>query len=224
MSTLTPRRLAILVVALSCGACGGSGVKSDGGPNGDGGPDTGAPGDLSGTFSLALPKLDILFVIDDWASTVEVQQKLSAQIPVFMQILQALPNGLPDLHIAVVSADMGANTGSTNVGCAAGGDDGVFKSAPGGTCTSTTLTTGANFIADDASGATKNFSQADPAGLASVLQCIMQLGGNGCGFPQPLAAAARALGADGQPAPTQNAGFLRDDADLAIILLTNQDD
>ena len=35
---------------------------------------------------------------------------------------------------------------------------------------------------------------------------------------------ARALGADGAPPPAQNVGFLRDDAELAIVLLTNEDD
>jgi MYXO-CTERM domain-containing protein len=35
---------------------------------------------------------------------------------------------------------------------------------------------------------------------------------------------ARALGADGAPPPSANVGFLRDDAELAIVLLTNEDD
>ena len=35
---------------------------------------------------------------------------------------------------------------------------------------------------------------------------------------------ARALGADGAPPPAQNADFLRPDAELAIVLLTNEDD
>ena len=34
----------------------------------------------------------------------------------------------------------------------------------------------------------------------------------------------RALGADGSPAPASNAGFLRPDAQLAIIMLSNEDD
>jgi hypothetical protein len=55
------------------------------------------------------------------------------------------------------------------------------------------------------------------------------LGGNGCAFGQPLAAAAHALGADnvvgGVPTPpAANAGFLRPDASLAIVFLANQDD
>ena len=46
----------------------------------------------------------------------------------------------------------------------------------------------------------------------------------GCGFEHQLASIARALGADGAPAPASNAGFLRPDAQLAIIVLSNEDD
>jgi|HubBroStandDraft_6_1064221.scaffolds.fasta_scaffold74412_2 hypothetical protein len=223
MSTLTVRRLTILLVALTCGACGGSAAKSDGGV--DANPDGNGPSDLSGTL-VQSRKLDILFVIED-ATIASAQQKFITQMPVFAQTLAALPGGLPDLHVAVISADMGSGTGSANIGCSmTGGDDGIFKSAPQGTCTNTTLTAGATFVADDAAGTTKNFTLDDSggAGLASVLECIGLLGSSGCGIPQPLAAAARALGADGLPPPGQNAGFLRDDAALAIILLTDQDD
>jgi len=60
--------------------------------------------------------------------------------------------------------------------------------------------------------------------LTDVLACITPLGANGCGFEHQLASVVRALGADGQPAPAANAGFLRQDAELAIFLLTNEDD
>ena len=50
------------------------------------------------------------------------------------------------------------------------------------------------------------------------------LGDQGCGFEHQLSSISRALGADGSPAPTSNAGFLRPDAQLAIIVLSNEDD
>jgi hypothetical protein len=222
---MTKKVLVLTLVVAAGGACGGGQAgKSDGG--GDGGADSGPTMTyLTGTLTASLPEADILFVIDDWASTTIQQQKLLVQIPTFMQVLQALPLGLPSLHVAVISADMGADTGATNPGCSAtGGDDGVFKSAAQAPCIASTLQADATFITDDANGTTKNFTAPDPMGISTVFQCIGVLGGAGCGFPQPLAAAARALGADGQPPPSQNAGFLRDDAALAIILLTNQDD
>jgi hypothetical protein len=52
----------------------------------------------------------------------------------------------------------------------------------------------------------------------------MLLGDKGCGFEHQLASIDRALGADGSGLPPTNAGFLRDDALLAIIILSNEDD
>ncbi len=46
-----------------------------------------------------------------------------------MQVLQKLPNGLPNVHIAVVSSDMGAPGDSiSSIGCTQYGDDGDFQS------------------------------------------------------------------------------------------------
>jgi hypothetical protein len=61
--------------------------------------------------------------------------------------------------------------------------------------------------------------------IESVFQCIAQLGDAGCGFEHQLASIDRALGADGQGGPpASNANFLRKDAYLGIVLLTNEDD
>jgi len=57
-----------------------------------------------------------------------------------------------------------------------------------------------------------------------VFKCIAALGETGCGFESQFAALLRALGADGRAAPAENQGFLRPDAYLAIIMLTNEDD
>jgi len=171
--------------------------------------------------------VDILFMVDNSSSMTSMQQKMLQQIPLFINGLQALPGGLPDLHLAVVSSDMGApsDQGQQGISCSQfGGDNGQFFAQPQGTCIATTLSPGATFITDNASGTSKNFTAADPAGLATVLQCIALLGSNGCGFEHQLASVARALGADGQPPPVANAGFLRPDAELAIVLLTNEDD
>jgi MYXO-CTERM domain-containing protein len=171
-------------------------------------------------------KVDILFMVDNSSSMTSMQQKMLAQIPTFIQVLQALPAGLPDIHLAVVSSDLGAPSDQgPGIGCSQnGGDDGNFFFAPRGTCTATTLVPNATFIMDDATGATKNFTLADPVGLATVFQCIALLGQSGCGFEHQLASVARSLGADGQPPPAANVGFLRDDAELAIVMLTNEDD
>jgi hypothetical protein len=165
------------------------------------------------------PSVDILFMIDNSSEMGAMQRKLAAQLPAFASALENLPDGLPDLHIAVVSSDLGAPGDETaSIGCTAAGDQGVFQAAPRGTCPSSGLQPDATFISNV--GGVANYSGA----LSDVLSCIVPLGFNGCGFEHQLAAITRALGADGAPPPAQNAGFLRPDAELAIFLLTNEDD
>ena len=145
-----------------------------------------------------------------------MQTKLAAQIPSFIQALENLPNGLPNIHIAVVSSDLGAPGDSTSVTCTTAGDQGLFRLSPG--CASSTLAAGETYVSNV--GGNANYT----GNLADVLACITPLGDTGCGFGHQLGSIARALGADGAPAPARNAGFLRPGADLAIIILSNADD
>ena len=163
--------------------------------------------------------VDVLFMIDNSSEMSSMQDKLVAQLPAFVSALAGLPGGMPDLHVAVVSSDMGAPGDVTSsIGCTASGDDGAFQTVPRGTCTSSGLVGGATFISNVAGAA--NYA----GSLADVLSCIVPLGDTGCGFEHQLAAVVRALGADGAPPPPGNAGFLRPDAELAIFVLTNEDD
>jgi hypothetical protein len=164
-----------------------------------------APGDL-----------DVLFMIDDSTGMTSTQTALAAQIPFFIDALDSLPNGLPNIHIAVVSSDLGAPGDSTSVSCTTAGDQGLFQLSRG--CTSSTLAAGQTYVSnvDGVANYTGN--------LADVLACIMPLGDTGCGFGHQLGSIARALGADGAGPPARNAGFLRPGADLAIIILSSSDD
>ncbi|HEY6476153.1 MAG TPA: hypothetical protein VI456_06190, partial [Polyangia bacterium] len=203
------------------GTLGGGGSVALGGQAGENSPTT------RKTITLGAPpdaNVDILFVLDDWASTTVVQQKLYDQIPLFLSVLKASPMPL-DLHVAVVTPDMGVSGDTSSaIICTPHGDDGAFRSAPTGMCSDTTVAAGATFLTDDGRGTT-NFT----GSISDVLQCIFLVGNGGCGFGQPLAAAEHALGADnvvgGVPTPPAvNAGFLRPDAALAIIFLADQDD
>jgi len=161
-------------------------------------------------------KLDLLFMVDNSQSMQTMQKKLREQLGLFMGVLENGPNGLPDIHIAVVSSDMGA-PGDGRV-CTPQGDRGEFQSQARDTCTDTTLKDGATFLSANSAGA--NFT----GDIADVFKCIALLGDMGCGFENQLASIDRALNGDGRGLPPQNAGFLRDDAVLAIVLLTNEDD
>ena len=74
-------------------------------------------------------------------------------------------------------------------------------------------------LASDATQSQFAFYAAD-----SALECAL-LGDKGCGFENQLASIDRALGADGLgPAPSTNANFLRPNAYLVVLMLTNEDD
>jgi hypothetical protein len=203
--------LALGAVGLACSS------GSQGGADG--------PLQVSATESITFAttpdnKVDLLFMLVNWSSTSEIKQKFYDQIPAFMNVLQSSPSPL-DLHVAVVTPNMGAPgdvVSSLGGACVPPGDDGAFRYMPTGTCISTGLQNGATFLSSG--NGVANFT----GDMATTLQCIAMLQDTGCGFGQPLAAIDRALGADGSPAPATNAGFLRDDAYLAIVLLADQDD
>jgi hypothetical protein len=191
------------------GACGGAQRQP---------PPDGTSIIFTKTFDGSINRnVDILFMIDDSSSMKLAQDKLLRDFPAFMTRLQDTP-GLPNLHLAVISSDMGAGDGSIS-GCdSVGGKQGIFQYTARGGCTTTNLDPGATYIADIA-GVTNYTGNA-----ADVFKCIAALGENGCGFESQFASLLRALGADGQAAPAENQGFLRPDAYLAIIMLTNEDD
>jgi hypothetical protein len=207
-------RCLVAVLAMASGAC----------PGGQAGPlDAGSAPDVSsnritGTVETTINRnVDILFLVDDSSSMRLAQANLERSFPLFLSRLQD-PPGLPNIHLAVVSSDMGAGDGSI-AGCdSTGGKNGIFQFTARGTCTATNLQPGATFISDVAG--VRNYNGA----LEDVFACIAALGETGCGFEHQFAAILRALGADGRPTPTENQGFLRPDARLAIVMLTNEDD
>jgi hypothetical protein len=163
--------------------------------------------------------IDIVFMVDDSSSMAPIQTKLTTQFPAFMDVLKNLPGGLPNVHIGVVSSSMGAGRNPSIDHCPQGGDQGVFHTKPlGATCTKASLNAGQNFIIN-------NNGMANYMGdISDVFSCIAQLGDGGCGFEHQFESVLRALGADGAPPPPQNANFLRPDAYLAIVMITNEDD
>jgi hypothetical protein len=170
-----------------------------------------------GTVSLVVNRnVDLLFLIDDSSSMKLSQDNLRRNFPAFMMKLKNLPGGLPNVHIAIASSDMGAGDGSVD-GCAAS-KNGIFQSAPGVDCTATGLDAGATFISDV--NGVRNYT----GNLENVFTCMAALGEKGCGFEHQFAAITRALGADGQAPPVENHDFLRPDAYLAIVMITNEDD
>lgn len=181
-------------------------------------------------------KLDILFMIDDSASMAPLQAKLMTQIPAFMNSL-ANPTTLakPDLHVAVVSSSFGAGAWGNVAQCASaahpGDDQGKFQQGPGGPGSGACpmLHAGETYL-KSGDGTAANPANFD-GDLSTALTCMAMLGDTGCGFEAPFASVFFALAkARLDPGPTDqshdadNGGFLRPNAQLAVIMLTNEDD
>jgi hypothetical protein len=162
--------------------------------------------------------IDILFVIDNSASTADKQTLFAANFPNFVTALDAFPTGRPNLHIGVVSSTVDVGVQGFGPGCPspAPNDNGLLQNAPRvAGCTPPT----GRFISDiknGTGGRTTNYTGT----LQDTFSCIAQLGATGCGFEAQLEAMKRAL--DGSN--PQNAGFIRNGAYLAVVFLTDEDD
>jgi hypothetical protein len=201
------------------GSGGFGGFGGFGGAGGSGGPG-GIDGSTSMTQSwyvqaLSPRDVDILVMVDNSRSMLPLQAKLIGSFPVFMQVLENLPQGLPNLHLAVVSSDMGAGRNAVEL---CNNDQGIFQSTPRGTCLASGLMPGNSYISNV--NGVANYTGA----LEDVFSCVAALGQDGCGFEAQLNSVVRALGADGFSPPVENANFLRASALLAIVLFTNEDD
>ena len=185
-------------------------------------PPSEAP-DTSGIEVVAFPAapapLDLLFVIDDSPSMADKQAALVASFPRLVEQLQSLDGGVPDLHLGVISTDMGVHASATlapgpaigsvgNGGCAANGDNGALLTVP-----NVLTDPNARFLVQSHNGAT-NFIGT----LSTAFGSFARLGSGGCGFEQPLAAIAASL------TNPDNVGFLRPEASLAVIILSDEDD
>jgi hypothetical protein len=172
------------------------------------------------TFQSAINRnVDLLFLIDDSSSMTASQDNLRNNFPTFMQKLKEDP-GLPNIHVAVVSSDMGADGSCDDATNKRGIFQYTAKTPDDPTvppCT-TNLDPGATFISD--TGGVRNYT----GNIEDTFSCIARLGQTGCGFEHQFAAILRALGADGAPAPAENANFLRPEAYLVVVLITNEDD
>jgi hypothetical protein len=207
----------------------------------------GPRGDLSGV-------VDVLFVVDNSAGMTEAQVALARQLPRMVEVLVTgdldpridgdrdgatdehgddfMPVG--DLHVGVVTADMGAG-GFPDATCAEPnfGDNGILQtetrsSAP--EC-ARPYPTFLEYRARDGESGLPD--------VATAAGCLVQAGSSGCEWQQPLDALLKAItpsdcddpectfamGSPGNEAPFgRNAGFRRFHGALIVVVLTNEDD
>jgi hypothetical protein len=199
--------------------------------------------DLSATtdyVAISAPpqsKADILFMIDNSSSALRtVQEALPALFPAFLAPLQSLDPPL-DMHLGIITSDMGAGEFAVPQ-CSPGGSGGLLQLTPSASpsCANVAMTDASPYLVYHAGGAEANFTGT----LEDAFACYAAVGDSGCGFEQPLASIRAALEGCNLPPDctdihlcdgrTQNCtqprndGFLRPDASLAVVVITDEDD
>jgi hypothetical protein len=175
------------------------------GPGGDSAPDALAPD----APSKYCDQIDLVFVIDDSGSMGEEQTNLAANLPSFASLLAAYhtPDGRAiDYRAAVTTTgrDLMYTISVPNFPPLAQtelGDDGAFR----GAC-----------------GEAKPWIERTDPDPGATLACRSRVGVAGPSFEMPLLMTKWALSE--RLADATNAGFVRPDALLAVVILTDEDD
>jgi hypothetical protein len=210
-------------VVLAVAACGSSSSRAgfDDGATGTPLADGGAGADPSGggyartdagaAGSDRCEKMDIVFVVDDSGSMEEEQSNLAANFPKFVSVLDGFqtPSGAKvDWRVAVTTT---------------GRDVSFQVETPVGTLpkTDTGQDNGA-FRQKSDCGSTRRWVERADANASATFSCLANVGTYGSGYEMPLEALH--LGLEDRVADGTNAGFLRPDALLAVVILTDEDD
>jgi hypothetical protein len=188
----------------------------------DDGPrfDVGAePGSTTGMEPEECAKVDVLYVIDNSPSMGDEQQTLIANFPTFAADMQEALNGVESYQIGVITTDNyldegflddGANTvNAASPECQHLG--GLVVQAHGGSCLP--FADGNNFITDSDD-------------LASKFTCIANVGEDGDSDEFVGDGLIKLLGSQqiANEVTDCNEGFIRDDALLVIVILTDEND
>ncbi len=201
------KALAVVLFVLASAACGpgmrdesGDDVGDDDG-GGDGDGDGGGGGE-----PRQCNQMDIVFVVDDSGSMQEEQTNLATNFPMFATLLSGYrtPDGDPiDFRLAVTTTgkDLSYTVSGFPFPFNESGDDGAFR--------------------NNCSSSSRWLSPADP-NMKDTLACRADVGTGGPSFEMPLLMSKWAL--DKRLSDGTNAGFLRPDALLAIVMLTDEDD
>ncbi len=161
---------------------------------------------------LGQPELDLLFVVDNSPAMAAHRANLSANAHALVAAIEGLQFGMPDLHLGVITTDVGTrgaedNSASPIAGCTVNGDAGIARAegAIGNFFTDRRLPSGNREL---------NYEGSLDDALAATFDALP----TGCAFPRPLEAVRRAI------ANPANTGFLREDAILMVAFLTANDD
>ena len=189
----------------------GDGGDGDGGD----GDDDDAKFDLGSTpdgGELPLPepgchKIDFLFVVDNSQSMEDDQDNLVANFPAFIDGIESSLEEVEDFHVGVISSDGYAfNAPGCNV--------------LGGLITQTGGEASSNAVCGPYADGHNYMTKAD--NLEQAFGCAAKIGVAGWPIEQPMAALEAAVRGDVAGPGECNEGFLRPDALLVMVLITDE--
>ena len=140
----------------------------------------------------------------------DAQETLVNAFGDFGRILSEMEGGPPDVHIGVISSDLGTGTHRIG-GCSAQGDRAQFL--VGTNCPALSN----NFVVDTSLRDGTRITNYEDT-LTNTLQCMGAVGVSSCEITQPLEAMRTALD------PTNDNGFVRKDAFLMVVFIAASDD
>jgi hypothetical protein len=199
------RGLALLCLLSACGPSA-AGTGDDDGDDGDDTSEPDARPWVPGPDAAnRCQKMDLLFVVDNSGSMSEEQTNLAANFPGFIGVIDE--SGL-DYRVAVTSTGVDYSYSiSTPIGplpsSVDGGDNGVM-------------------LQKTECGMTRRWIEKTDTDPAGTFGCAATLGTDGPGDEMPLAAMRMAL--EDRMADGTNQGWRRDDALLAVVFLTDEND
>ena len=200
---------------------GGTGTASDDTHATDTVSTSSDPGDGTPVFDLGAPpdvpppktgctKVDLVFVIDNSGSMSDEQDNLVASFPGFVAGMRTALHEADSYRVGVLTTDEYSHHSSPCTRVL-----GAFVRETGGAASSATecgpFAEGGRYMSD-----------ADP--LESMFACVAKVGTSGNGAERPVDALLTALSPALQEPGGCNEGFLRDDALLVAVIISDEDD
>lgn len=170
--------------------------------------ETGGTAESGDTMNSGCQKVDLLFVVDNSGSMADEQINLVNSFPSFIDEIQTQLEDTEGYHIGIITSDLYL----FDQGCA---QEGAMVIATGGTDSS------ASVCGPYAEG---NRYMTELDNLDVAFSCAAQVGTGGDGNERPMQTMQAALSPMLNAPGACNAGFLRDDALLVIVIITDEED
>ncbi len=169
--------------------------------------DLGVQPDVDLDVEEGCTKVDFLFVIDNSGSMGDDQQNLVNNFPNFIGGIQDTLENVDEYHVGVVTSDVYAgNIPACRV--------------LGGLVSKTEGNESSNQLCGPYAEGGNYMTQLDD--LASSFACAAQVGSDGDGAERPMNAMEAAVRGDHAGADECNEGFLRDDALLVVVIISDE--